>query len=105
MPEKKHPTVPKEYAGKWIAWDHAMTRIVASGGTPAEVLKAAKEAGEPDPVLGKSPPANARFIAGPGGRAFLMPDSKSPQRSSFNISLSNSNSLGSGFCQHHCGLR
>ena len=34
----QHPTVPIEYAGKWIAWDHAMTRIVASGTAPAEVL-------------------------------------------------------------------
>ncbi|MCI0333299.1 MAG: DUF5678 domain-containing protein [Planctomycetes bacterium] len=62
MSEIKHPTVPIEYAGKWIAWDHSMTRIVASGTNPAEVLKAAKDAGEPDPVLGKSPPANVRMI-------------------------------------------
>jgi hypothetical protein len=62
----QHPTVPIEYAGKWIAWDRAMTRIVASGTSPAEVLNAAKEAGELDPVLGKSPPANVRSIgAGP----------------------------------------
>jgi hypothetical protein len=57
-----HPTVPKEYAGKWIAWDHAMTRIVASGSDPADVLEAAKNVGEPNPVLGKAPPANVRII-------------------------------------------
>lgn len=62
MSEIQHPTVPIEYAGKWIAWDHAMTRIVASGATPREVLGAAKKAGESDPVLGKSPPANVRLI-------------------------------------------
>jgi hypothetical protein len=62
MTQIQHPVVPKEYAGKWIAWDHSMTRIVASGATPAEVLEAAKKAGEPDPVLGKSPPANVRMI-------------------------------------------
>jgi hypothetical protein len=57
-----HPTVPKEYAGKWIAWDHSRTRIVASGTNPADVLQAAKNAGEPNPILGKSPPANVRMI-------------------------------------------
>jgi hypothetical protein len=62
MSEIQHPTVPKEYAGKWIAWDHARTRIIASGTTPREVLEAAKKAGEPNPVLGKSPPANVRMI-------------------------------------------
>jgi Family of unknown function (DUF5678) len=58
----QHPTVPIEYAGKWIAWDHAMTHIVASGTTPREVLEAARKAGENDPILGKSPPANVRLI-------------------------------------------
>jgi hypothetical protein len=62
MTDIRHPVVPKEYAGKWIAWDHAMTRIVASGATPAEVLEAAKKTGEANPVLGKSPPANVRMI-------------------------------------------
>jgi hypothetical protein len=62
MTSIRHPTVPIEYAGKWIAWDHSMTRIVASGATPAEALEAAKKAGETDPVLGKSPPANVRMI-------------------------------------------
>lgn len=62
MSDIRHPTVPKEYAGKWIAWDHTMTRIVASGTKPAEVLEAAKKAGEPNPILGKSPPANVRMI-------------------------------------------
>lgn len=58
----QHPTVPIEYAGKWIAWDHTMTKIVASGRTPAEVLEAAKKAGESHPILGKSPPAHVRMI-------------------------------------------
>ena len=58
----QHPTVPIEYAGKWIAWDHAMMRIVASGESPSEVLKAAKKTGESNPILGKSPPANVRMI-------------------------------------------
>ncbi len=56
------PTVPIEYAGKWIAWDHAMTRIMASGESPCEVVEAAKKIGEPDPVLDRVPPANVRLI-------------------------------------------
>ena len=55
MKPMSHPTVPREYAGKWIAWDHAMTRIVASGNSLAEVLELAKQAGECDPVLDKVP--------------------------------------------------
>jgi Family of unknown function (DUF5678) len=62
MTDIRHPTVPKEYAGKWIAWSHALTRIVASGTTPREVLEAAKKAGEPSPILGTSPPANVRMV-------------------------------------------
>ena len=57
-----HPTVPKEYAGKWIAWDHDLTRIVACGNSLAEVLESAKSVGELDPVLDKVPPANVRLI-------------------------------------------
>jgi hypothetical protein len=64
MPEIKHPTVPIEYAGKWIAWDHAMTRIVASAASLAEVMEAAKRVGESDPVLDKVPAANVRLIGG-----------------------------------------
>ncbi len=62
MSNIQHPTVPIEYAGKWIAWDHAMTRIVASGASLVEVLEAAKKADEADPVIDKVPPANVRLI-------------------------------------------
>jgi hypothetical protein len=62
MQKKQHPTVPIEYAGKWIAWNHEMTRIVASGTTPREVRDAAVQAGESNPILGKSPPANIRVV-------------------------------------------
>jgi len=62
MLDKAVPTVPIEYAGKWIAWDHEMTRIVASGTTPKEVREAAVRSGESNPILGKSPPANIRMI-------------------------------------------
>jgi hypothetical protein len=60
--QQQHPTVPREYAGKWIAWDHEMTRIVASGKSIDEVLEAAAKAGEPDPVLDKVPPADVHLI-------------------------------------------
>jgi uncharacterized protein DUF5678 len=59
---RNHPTVPKEYAGQWIAWNHDRTRILASGPTPREVRDAAVKAGELNPILGKSPPANVRMI-------------------------------------------
>jgi hypothetical protein len=62
MPDKFHPMVPIEYAGKWIAWDHEMTRVMASGQSPREVRDAAIAAGEPNPILGKSPPADVRMI-------------------------------------------
>jgi hypothetical protein len=55
MPPLKHPTVPIDYAGKWIAWNHAMTHIVASGNGPSEILEAAKNAGESEPILSKVP--------------------------------------------------
>jgi Family of unknown function (DUF5678) len=60
--QQSHPTLPIEYAGKWIAWDHNMTHVVASGTSAAEVLGTAKNAGETDPILGKAPRANVRLI-------------------------------------------
>ena len=63
--QKACPTVPIEYAGKWIAWDHDMTRIVASGNSPTEVLETAKKVGVSDPILDKSPRASVRLIGGP----------------------------------------
>jgi hypothetical protein len=56
------PAVPLEYAGLWIAWDYQGTRIVASGRTIEEVMKAAADAGETRPVFAKVPRANVRFI-------------------------------------------
>ena len=58
------PIVPKEYAGKWIAWDFHETRIIASGRTYAETKKAAEATGEERPVLEKVPDARVRFIGG-----------------------------------------
>jgi hypothetical protein len=58
----ERPIVPLEYAGKWIAWNHERTRIIASGRTVEEVVKAAADAGETDPMFDKAPKANVRFV-------------------------------------------
>ena len=58
------PIVPRKYAGKWIAWNHGQTRIVASGRTYAEAYDAAVAAGETDPLLAKAPQAKVRFVGG-----------------------------------------
>lgn len=57
-----HPTVPREYAGQWIAWNRDLTKIIASSSTAAGALQGAKDAGELAPVLAKSPPASKRLI-------------------------------------------
>jgi len=59
---KHPPTVPKEYAGKWIAWDQQQSRIVASGQTYDEAYQAAIDAGEQKPLLAKAPSAKVRFV-------------------------------------------
>lgn len=56
------PVVPVEYAGRWIAWNHQGTRIVASGRTLQEAALAAVAAGETHPVFAKVPKAEARFV-------------------------------------------
>jgi hypothetical protein len=58
------PFVPKKYAGKWIAWDFAGTKIIASGRTYEETIEAAKATGELKPVLVKTPDARVRFVGG-----------------------------------------
>lgn len=58
----KLPRIPKEYAGKWIAWDREQKRIIASGRTFAEVRQAAMELGEPEPLMDKVPAADLRFV-------------------------------------------
>lgn len=58
------PVVPKEFAGRWIAWDREQTRIVATGRTFAEAKQAADEVGESEPLLAKAPRADVRFVGG-----------------------------------------
>ncbi len=38
-------------AGKWIAWNHDQTRVVAMARTRAEAKEAARQAGVPEPVM------------------------------------------------------
>lgn len=58
--------VPRRYAGKWIAWSHDHSKIVASADNPTEVRIKAQKAGEPRPWLDRTPDADVRF----GGAAF-----------------------------------
>lgn len=62
------PTVPLEYAGKWIAWSFDHTKIVASGDHLKDVHEQVKQAGEDVSKVwfDKVPDANIRF----GGAAF-----------------------------------
>jgi hypothetical protein len=64
QPVKPPPIVPKEYAGKWIAWDERQTHIIASGRTYDEAYQAAIATGETNPLLAKAPPADVRFVGG-----------------------------------------
>jgi hypothetical protein len=59
------PIVPREYAGKWIAWDHDRTQIIASGSTPSEAVELAKSRGCLNPLLEKVPRKNLPFTGGP----------------------------------------
>lgn len=56
------PIVPKRYGGKWIAWDYAGTKIVASGDTLAAAKQAAEIAGEVNPRFEKVPHSDVRII-------------------------------------------
>ncbi|MEX0702289.1 MAG: DUF5678 domain-containing protein [Planctomycetales bacterium] len=56
------PAVPRDHAGKWIAWNKAQTKIVAVADTLTQVRQAAREAEEIDPVFAKVPRADVRFV-------------------------------------------
>lgn len=56
------PTVAKEYAGKWIAWNRKRTAILGSGATLNEAVAAAKSAGERKPGFEWLPPANRPLV-------------------------------------------
>lgn len=58
------PSVPKEYSGKWIAWNFERTKIIASGRTWLETKRAAEATGEKRPILAKAPRYEVRFVGG-----------------------------------------
>jgi Family of unknown function (DUF5678) len=58
------PTVPRKFAGQWIAWNRARTAIVASGRTFDDARRAAEAAGEAQPILAKAPQVDVRFLGG-----------------------------------------
>ena len=62
MPSPPAVVVPIEYAGQWIAWNRDKTRIVASGPTLEEAVRAAKAAGEMQPSFAKVPKGQVRFV-------------------------------------------
>lgn len=66
MPSKTNPVpkVPKKFCGLWIAWNHAQTKIVASGKTLPEAIAAAEVTGEKKPIFTKAPQAESRFVGG-----------------------------------------
>jgi hypothetical protein len=61
---RKPPVVPREYGGKWIAWNHDGTRILAAADDLTSAEQAARRAGENRPRLEKVPRADARIIGG-----------------------------------------
>ena len=69
------PTVPKQYAGQWVAWNKDRSEIIASGRTFEEARRAAEAAGESKPILAKAPRADVRFLGGVR-RSFAMPPMK-----------------------------
>ena len=60
--ERQPIRVPREYAGRWIAWNHERTKIVASGRSYQEARNAANALGEPQAYMTKAPDPRARFV-------------------------------------------
>jgi hypothetical protein len=58
------PIVPREFGGKWIAWDHDGTRILAAADDLTSAENAARSAGENRPRLEKVPLADVRIVGG-----------------------------------------
>jgi hypothetical protein len=50
-------TVPREYAGKWVAWTKDAMRIAGVGDTPQEAKAAAEKAGVSEIAYEWVPPA------------------------------------------------
>jgi hypothetical protein len=59
---RQRPSVPKEFGGKWIAWNSNATRIVASAETLEDCAASAANAGEANPQFEKVPRPDLRII-------------------------------------------
>jgi hypothetical protein len=59
---RQRPSVPKEFGGKWIAWNSNATRIIASGETLEDCAAAAAQSGEANPQFEKVPRPDVRII-------------------------------------------
>jgi len=64
IPDHSPPTVPRKFAGQWIAWNRDRSAIVASGRTLDEARRAAEAVGESEPILAKAPRADVRLLGG-----------------------------------------
>ncbi len=58
----RRPSVPKEFGGKWIAWNSDATRIIASADTLKNCAASAAKAGESDAQFEKVPRPDVRII-------------------------------------------
>ena len=64
---RKVQTVPREYAGKWVAWSADGHRIVAVGGTLKACEQAAASEGHPaNEVAIERIPESRQRLTGPG---------------------------------------
>jgi hypothetical protein len=64
LPKPDPQTVDAKYGGKWIAWDDAAARIVASGETLQSVREQAIRSGVKLPGLEFVPPSDRAFVGG-----------------------------------------
>jgi hypothetical protein len=53
---------PREFGGKWVAWNAEHTRVVAHAETLQELWKIVQKGQIEDPVFEKVPRANVRFV-------------------------------------------
>ena len=58
------PIVPREYGGKWIAWDRDGTHILAAADDLKSAEEAARQSGEKRPRMERVPRSDVRIIGG-----------------------------------------
>ena len=52
---KEPQSIPRELAGRWIAWSADGLRIIGSGATFQEAIEAAEAAGDPEAIFEVAP--------------------------------------------------